>query len=304
MRLTGKQREQLCKAFLSAFPNQEDLVVMLSFHLDTNLSNVPVSSNYSYTLFNLIEYYEQTQGELDALIEAAHKRNPGNSDLNTFYNDVWLPLKSQASNPALNQEQNKTKQFQAPTAEIQKNEPASGSVSENQSHTSVTADQEKNVTGHRDISDQQTLEKQDKQEGVAGPSKETPKTPKEKAHAHIMSVRGNLQGAYDKFDQEDRLFEDECAIVSEDVRNADGAVFQALKELGQVPTNDVQAYYGLEEKQTYFSSEASKITDLISHFDLAYSVTKHKDVQCKIGSLQRILEDIDSLIDQFCKSMD
>lgn len=54
MRLTGKQRKQLCKALLSAFPNQEDLEVMLSYHLDTTLSIIAISSNYSYTVFNVI----------------------------------------------------------------------------------------------------------------------------------------------------------------------------------------------------------------------------------------------------------
>lgn len=80
MQLTGKQRQQLQQALVSAFPTQGKLVQMVSFQLDTNLGAIAGGQNYLEVVFDLINWAE-AEGRLEDLVLAARAQNPGNSSL-------------------------------------------------------------------------------------------------------------------------------------------------------------------------------------------------------------------------------
>ncbi len=80
MGLKGYKKKELIEALKSAFPNRNELVMMLSLELDMGESEVPIDSSYDFVVFKLVEQFE-SQDRIQELIEAACRANPGNPNL-------------------------------------------------------------------------------------------------------------------------------------------------------------------------------------------------------------------------------
>ncbi|KYC38738.1 hypothetical protein WA1_36850 [Scytonema hofmannii PCC 7110] len=80
MGLEGYKKKELMEALKSAFPNRNELVMMLSLELDMEESEVPDNSSYNFVVFKLIERFE-SQDRIQKLLEGACRANPGNLDL-------------------------------------------------------------------------------------------------------------------------------------------------------------------------------------------------------------------------------
>lgn len=85
MKLTGKQREQLKKALLSAF-SEKQLEIMLEEELDWVLAEIVSKNDYTTVVFDVIKYTE-SKGKLIELLKAAKMRNPGNPELRRIPDD-------------------------------------------------------------------------------------------------------------------------------------------------------------------------------------------------------------------------
>jgi Effector-associated domain 1/Calcineurin-like phosphoesterase len=83
-KLTGQDRKEIVDALLDAYPNKEDLEMMLDFQLEMNLEAIVKGNNLKNMIFNLVKK-AQSEGWLDKLILAAHRHNPGNVMLQTCY---------------------------------------------------------------------------------------------------------------------------------------------------------------------------------------------------------------------------
>jgi Effector-associated domain 1 len=90
MELDNRQREQLQKALISAFPSSGALKQMVDFGLNENLDSIVTGSNYAEMVFSLIKW-AQSQGRLTDLIKAARERNFGNEQLRTFDEQLQQP---------------------------------------------------------------------------------------------------------------------------------------------------------------------------------------------------------------------
>ena len=84
MKLSGKQKEELQKAILSAFPELQPLQQMLKFRLEKHLPEFSSTNNsLSKIIFDLIEKAE-CEGWLEELVDKAHEYNSGNPELKQF----------------------------------------------------------------------------------------------------------------------------------------------------------------------------------------------------------------------------
>ncbi len=97
MRLTKEEYQELEFALLSAFPQKDNLKQMVRHQLDQRLETIVGGENQSIVIFNLIEWAE-TQGKLPELITGAHQENPGNPELQEFY-QKWVKSNPQIGIP-------------------------------------------------------------------------------------------------------------------------------------------------------------------------------------------------------------
>ena len=88
MKLTGKLIEQLRDAIVSAFPSVSDLQQMVTIELGENLNAITEGGDLNTRAYNLIMWASKNN-RLDDLVRGAAKSNDGNSDLQTFIEDVW-----------------------------------------------------------------------------------------------------------------------------------------------------------------------------------------------------------------------
>lgn len=87
--LKGKQLEELRDALVSAFPNYDDLKMMMLFELNERLQKYVERGPMNRVATDLIEWAE-AQGKLEALIAGARAKNPGNVALQRFAVEVSL----------------------------------------------------------------------------------------------------------------------------------------------------------------------------------------------------------------------
>jgi endonuclease G, mitochondrial len=85
--LTGKQREKLQLALLSAFPRRGNLEQFVSFSFNERLDELVEGGNYRKVVFDLIEW-ARSEGRLEELITGAYTANPGNPDLRVFVAEI------------------------------------------------------------------------------------------------------------------------------------------------------------------------------------------------------------------------
>ncbi|GAA6615826.1 effector-associated domain EAD1-containing protein [Scytonema sp. NUACC26] len=90
MGLEGHQKKEIMEALKSAFPNRNELVMMLSLELDMRESEVLDNSSYNFVVFKLIERFE-SQDRIQELIEGACRANPGNLDLQKVAKKMKTP---------------------------------------------------------------------------------------------------------------------------------------------------------------------------------------------------------------------
>jgi hypothetical protein len=87
--LTGEQRKQWRAAFISAFPRQPDLELMLEDELDESLNQITQGQpNYELAVRDLLRWAE-AQGKLKDLLAGALRANPGNPKLQELASQ-WL----------------------------------------------------------------------------------------------------------------------------------------------------------------------------------------------------------------------
>jgi len=85
---TGAQLEALQQALMSAYPNKPALNRLLRFEMDLRLNAIAGGSNYTDTVFSLIEALE-AQGRLPELVSAARRKNLGNPRLKAFVESLY-----------------------------------------------------------------------------------------------------------------------------------------------------------------------------------------------------------------------
>ncbi|MUH01352.1 hypothetical protein F7734_57430 [Scytonema sp. UIC 10036] len=88
MTLTGKQREQLKDALISAFPDKNKLEQMVSYKLDENLDAIAGGNNLVDIVYALIKTAE-SGGWVEKLIRGARELNRGNSKLLDFEREFF-----------------------------------------------------------------------------------------------------------------------------------------------------------------------------------------------------------------------
>jgi hypothetical protein len=80
VQLNGRQKNQLYKALLSAFPDRPSLARMVNYQLDVNLAAIAGDGPLNGVIAELITWAE-AQGRIQELIESAQLENPGNPAL-------------------------------------------------------------------------------------------------------------------------------------------------------------------------------------------------------------------------------
>jgi hypothetical protein len=98
--LSGKHRKKLVEALVSAFPTYGQLEQMVSFELDESLQAIAGSSELNQVAFNLVKNWATPQGKIQELVEAALASNPDNPKLNSFVQELNIPVVYTASNDA------------------------------------------------------------------------------------------------------------------------------------------------------------------------------------------------------------
>jgi hypothetical protein len=88
MELTGKQREQLKDALISAFPDKNKLEQMLDYKLDKKLNAIAGGNNLTDIVSDLIKTAESEEW-VENLINGARAQNPGNSKLLAFEQEFF-----------------------------------------------------------------------------------------------------------------------------------------------------------------------------------------------------------------------
>jgi Effector-associated domain 1 len=87
--LPGPVVKRLQEALLAAFPTRSALAQMARVGLDENLDAIAATENLSVAIFELIRWAE-AQGQLDKLIAAARRANPGNLMLRALAKDLGM----------------------------------------------------------------------------------------------------------------------------------------------------------------------------------------------------------------------
>ncbi|MEM9926477.1 MAG: effector-associated domain EAD1-containing protein [Cyanobacteria bacterium P01_D01_bin.50] len=85
--IDGTLREKICEALQDAFPNYTDIEQMLSFKFNENLESISGKNGLKTVVFKLVQKYE-SQGNLDELIIAAIRENPGNPELQKLVQEI------------------------------------------------------------------------------------------------------------------------------------------------------------------------------------------------------------------------
>jgi hypothetical protein len=85
--LTGRERQQLHQALLSAYPSLAALAQMVSFGMNRNLSEIAGGGSLAEVVYNLIEW-AGAQGRLEELVRVAREQNTGNPVLRSFVEQI------------------------------------------------------------------------------------------------------------------------------------------------------------------------------------------------------------------------
>jgi len=85
--LSGSSRKRLVAALLSAF-DRAGFEQLTRFHLNEDFEEIASGSNLRQMAFSLVEW-ATSHGRLPDLVAGALAENPGNSDLQSFGQDIW-----------------------------------------------------------------------------------------------------------------------------------------------------------------------------------------------------------------------
>jgi formylglycine-generating enzyme required for sulfatase activity len=100
MGLPGETIKKIREAIKSAFPNRDELVMMLRIELDIPESEVPDNSNYNLVVFNLIDQLDR-QNRIPELIKGALNERPGNPDLQEVAQEINAIYSNLSDKPLL-----------------------------------------------------------------------------------------------------------------------------------------------------------------------------------------------------------
>jgi formylglycine-generating enzyme required for sulfatase activity len=100
MGLSGETIRKIREAIKSAFPNRDELVMMLRMELDIPESEVPDGSNYNLVVFNLIDQLDR-QNRIPQLIQGALNERPGNPDLQKVDQEINAIYSNLSDKPPL-----------------------------------------------------------------------------------------------------------------------------------------------------------------------------------------------------------
>ncbi|MCB9138435.1 MAG: hypothetical protein H6642_08825 [Caldilineaceae bacterium] len=87
MNFNGQQIQQIQQAFLTGFSNQNDLAMMVRFHLDINLLNIAGGDTLNEVIFGLITWAEHN-GKLVDIVKGAARYLPDNIEIQTIAQDI------------------------------------------------------------------------------------------------------------------------------------------------------------------------------------------------------------------------
>jgi hypothetical protein len=94
VRLNGQQRKILREAILSAYPNQNDLQILLSEQMDVQLGAIAREATYNFKVFSLIQDFE-ANGKIEQFIRVIMKDRPNspllknvNAELNSLVSRI------------------------------------------------------------------------------------------------------------------------------------------------------------------------------------------------------------------------
>jgi endonuclease G, mitochondrial len=90
MQLSGSELKKLVNAIISAYPTKNDLAMMVKFELDENLDAIAGGENITDIVFKLLTRWAIPRGKTYRLILAAYETNPGNPELQDFYESVVI----------------------------------------------------------------------------------------------------------------------------------------------------------------------------------------------------------------------
>ncbi len=90
MKLSGDELKKLVKAIVSAYPTKNDLEMMVQFELEENLNAIAGGENVTDIVFKLLTRWAIPRGKIYQLILAAYQMNPGNPELQEFYESVVI----------------------------------------------------------------------------------------------------------------------------------------------------------------------------------------------------------------------
>jgi formylglycine-generating enzyme required for sulfatase activity len=100
MGLPGETIRKIREAIKSAFPNRDELVMMLRMELDIPESEVPDNSNYNLVVFNLIDQLDR-QNRIPELIKGALNERRGNPDLQEVAQEINAIYSNLSDKPLL-----------------------------------------------------------------------------------------------------------------------------------------------------------------------------------------------------------
>lgn len=290
--LDGDKRKQLHQAILDAFGAYESLEQMLSFQLDVSLGTITHSRNCSDAIFEVIKWAE-AKGKLPELIRGAREENITNPALLNFEEKVWRPLlaipqSSQNTSSTLTE----TKAVDVETSENVLKEQLEESESiiapEQQKYDSLPTLSSQKSSSDNTFFRQNTIF----QERIV------------EVHNLIVSKFATIQAIQDLFQSNKNIYEDQCQLACDNIRDVVMEVRQLPTRLARVPIMNIALRYLLYSEKDTFIVESELVKSIISGFPEATSLRVRQDIQSKLASLIRSLQEIDRLIGEFSNQIE
>ena len=96
MEISPTQRQQLSRALLAAFPSYDELNMMVSFGLDTNLETIAPRDEMSVVVLRLVDW-AVANGQLEELLMTASRLNPSSAALAAIVRQVTMEAASKST---------------------------------------------------------------------------------------------------------------------------------------------------------------------------------------------------------------
>lgn len=292
MKLDGTQLRQLQTALMRAFRNQKTLRQELALRLDIRLEEIVTGQSYVDIVYEVIDWME-SRGRLDELIEAAREHNPGNPELQDFYERVWKPLEAQHT-PVLSGRQIDRQTIEPDTAAVQSAPAIAIDGHRRRSRKSNAAKptisgQAKEGKERETLFPGNTASRQKKQLAEEFASS---------AHRSVEEACAAVQVVIDLLRPENDVFSDQYDFAALLIGEASSTVEKIVVELAGVSFPDAPSRYVLEASMAFFCEESKRANLLLHQLSVqGFSLYLRKKVWYKLQRLLKILQELDGQID-------